>query len=76
MTPAFGQLRDHLEGHSRSLITDFDWVRQVGVPLSQVIVWRGPSVDHSPYVGARVAKLRILGRAEGAHEPPAADELS
>eukprot|EP00439_Symbiodinium_sp_Y106_P015306 s3120_g2.t1 len=51
--PAFVQLRDHLEGHSRSLITDFDWTRQVGVPLSQVIVWRGPSVDHSPYVGAR-----------------------
>ena len=51
--PAFVQLRDHLEGHSRSLITDFDWTRQVGVPLSQVIVWRGPSVDHRPYVGVR-----------------------
>ena len=64
--PAFGQLRDHLEGHSRSLIADFDWVRQVGLPLSQVIVWRGPTVDHSPYVGARVGEASHPGPSGGA----------
>ena len=63
--PAFGQLRDHFEGHSRSLIADFDWVRQVGVPLSQVIVWRGPSVDHSPHVGARVGEASHPGPSGG-----------
>ena len=63
--PAFGQLRDHLEGHSRSLIADFDWVRQVGLPLSQVIVWRGPTVDHSPYVGARVGEASHPGPSGG-----------